>query len=445
MLWNRRQIDRRRMLGGLGTLLTLPFLHSLLPRTSLAAQSPIRRLVVWYVPNGFYMPDWLPAGTGTGYSLSPVLAPLAPVREFVSVLTGLGNAPAAAGKDGIHARATASSLVCMPVKETAKSDVYNGISLDQVLAKAKGHLTPVASLQLGLQTGYPVGGCEQGYSCAYINNISWAGPTQPMPKVTSPQALFDQLFAGEDPQQTVADRKRRMVDQLSVLDFVREDIAGLTPRLGVEDRLRLEQFTAGIRDVEKRLVDTANAPVCPHDTRPAPLLDVPGSVDAMSRLITTALACDITRIVTFMFGNGASTRTYPFLGITGNHHALSHHANDATAIASLRAIGAWEVKQFAAFIARLAETKDPWGESLLATTTVLFISEVGEGDVHDMAQLPVILAGSGGGWHTPGRLISFPAKTPVSRLYRTCLESSFGLPPQVFGADGDSVLAALAT
>lgn len=440
----RVPLDRRRFLAGLGTLLALPLLPSLWARSARADSTQPRRLVVWYVPNGFYMPDWTPQPLGSTYSLSPLLEPLAPVRQHVSLLTGLGNAAAATDTVDPHARGTATILTCHPVQKASVVALSSGISVDQVVAQDRGHLTPIASLQVGLESGNAAGVCGQDYSCAYYRDISWAGPTSPLPKLSSPRALFDRLFAGEDPDASAQARQVRLADRLSVLDVVREDLTALRPRLDASDRLRLDDFTNGIREVEKGLQAAALAPGCAHGAQPQSLLDMPAAMTAMTDLIVTALACDLTRVVTFMQGNGASPRTFPFVGAPGNHHSLSHHDGDPAALAQLRKIGTWEVQQFAAFVQRLAQTPDAQGQPLLATTTVLFVSEVGEGNTHDFLELPVLLAGPGGGWHAPGRYLAFQPGTPIARLYRTWLEQGFGMPPQPFGVDGDGVLAGLA-
>ncbi len=425
--------SRRALLRGAGVALTLPFLPSLLPRSSWSA--PVvtpTRLLVFYVPNGIQMDWFTPDRLGAGYDLKDITRPLEAVQEHVSVITGLANVQAEDTVAGDHARGTGSFLTCVPIRHTAGNDIENGISVDQVIAQARGHETLFPSLQVGIQPGGNTGDCTAGYSCAYTRNVSWAGPQTPLPNVTDPQVLFDRLF-GVDVALDPATRALRQQVRASILDQVQGEAAALQPRLGVEDRLKLDEYLTAVREVEVR-VGSLGGGACDPGERPPPDLAYGDHVEAMIDLMVLALQCDLTRVITFMVGPAASNQTYDFIGVPGAHHQISHHQDDPKNLADLVTIGAWEVERFAGLVSRLAEAPEGEG-SLLDSTLAYFSSEIEDGDAHTHRNLPVLLAGGGNGVHLPGVHRQFTGTRPIADLYLWMLHA-MGVEATSFGVDG---------
>jgi len=432
-----RRPSRRLFLGGAAATVALPFLPSL----AHAQGAPPVRLLFWFVPNGIHMPAWTPTEFGEQFALPPILAPLAPVRHQVQVLTGLTNWPAhAPGVAGDHARGTGSFLTCMPVLKTDGADIVNGVSVDQVAAQALGDQTTFPSLQLGIAGGASVGNCDSGYSCAYTRNVSWAGPSTPLPKITSPQLLFDRLFAGLDLNLTEAERTRRRLYRNSVLDHVVGDIGALSNKLAVADRGRLDEYLTGVRELEVRVAASADAPTCAPGERPPSQWSRTEQIQLMNELTVLALRCDRTRVGSFMMGNGGSSHSFEFLGITGGHHEISHHGNSEANFERLTTIGTWQLEQFGHLLAGLEAVPEGEG-TLLDHSAVYFSSEVADGNAHQHWNLPVLLCGGGGGAFTPGRHTDHTDGL-MSDLFLAMLHAA-GVPAESFGAESTGPLAGL--
>jgi hypothetical protein len=381
-----------------------------------------------------------------GYPTPPMLMPLDPLKADFSVVTGLENVNARPDAQGDHASGTSSFITCVHAFKS-ETDIRLGISADQVGAKALGAATRLPSLQLGIDGGGGSGNCDSGYSCAYTRNISWADATTPLPKITDPKQVFDQIFEGVDPDESMADAEKRRLYDTSVLDHVKADANALMPRLGYTDRQKLEQFLEGVRQQEQRL-GSGPALTCMPGAEPPTgrgiAYDV--HVKAMLDLTTMALTCDATRVVTLMFGNGLSNKTHPFLDITGGHHDISHHSSDAAKIAQLAKIGIWEMQQLAYFLTALKAVPDGEGQNLLYNSAVFLSSDISDGNRHNHDDLPVILAGNAGGKLHPGQHVAFPTernavKEKMSNLLVTMLEAA-GVPGATLG-DSTGPLAGL--
>lgn len=437
----RSQWGRRAFVRSAGVALALPLLESLRPRrTALAASGDVPlRLLVIYTPNGMHMADWTPAGAGTDFALSPILTPLEPVRQEVLVLSGIDNKPAETEGFGQHAPATAPFLTCTNVAKS--EDVNNAISMDQVAANAFGDATRFASLQLGTHGGSNAGGCDGGYSCAYTRNISWANATTPMPKLIDPRAVFDLMFAGYDPEATAAELARRRVYKKSVIDSVLADTTSLQGKLGTSDREKLEQYLTGVREIEMRIDAEGTEEVCPATEMPGSDLAFPAQVRSMLDLMAIAAQCDLTRVVTFMMGNSISGQTFPFAGVDGAHHQISHHQNNQTNLAQLTKIDRWEVEQFVYLVDKLAQIDDGDGTSVLDNTIVYFANEVSDGNTHTNRDLPILLAGRGGGSINPGRHVRYEGDA-LSNLYIAMLQG-LGVDIDEFGDDGTGPISGL--
>jgi hypothetical protein len=432
-------LSRRAFLGGAGTLVGLPLLESLLPRAAWGAPTaaPVR-LVFWYAPNGIVMDAWTPATIGPLGVLPTILTPLTRLKSEVTVLTDLANdAAIVAGLPGNHARGTGSYLTCQTIAYTDDADIQNGISVDQVAAAAFSGVTPFKSLELGTTGGTDVGACDGGYSCAYSKNISWADADTPIPKITDAALAFDRLFAGVDPTLSAADVEQRAAWRSSVLDHVLEESNELRPKLSASDQLRLDEYLTGVRDLETRIQTTTTA--CEPGARPPVGLDYATTVRMMSDLTVLTLDCDLTRVVTFMLGNAASNLSFDFIGVTGAHHELSHHHDDPVKIDALTQIDTWEINELAYLLEQMQGTVDPSGSNLLDNSLVFFSSEISDGDTHHHYDLPVLLAGRGGGAVNPGQHRWLPNRTPIANLYLTMLDAA-GVPTATFGQDGTELL-----
>ncbi|MFT7518170.1 MAG: hypothetical protein ACI9MC_000300 [Kiritimatiellia bacterium] len=429
--WNKvRGPSRRAFLGGATAMIGLPTLVSLLPTQARAAEDPTRLLIV-YVPNGIHMPEYRPVGEGSDFTLPSIMASMERHRSDLLVLSGLSNYAAKVPVAGDHARGTGSFLTCETVKKTGGSDIQNGISVDQMIAQEKGDLTLLPSLELGVSGGASVGSCDSGYSCAYTRNISWAGPSTPVPKQTNPSQVFDRLFAGLDNSMTKEERERRARWRLSVLDSTLDDVHTLQGRLGSDDKLKLDEYLTGVRALEKRIQD--DKAVCEPPDRPGWSYDYAAHVDIMLELAVLAFECDLTRVSTFMMENAGSNRTFGFLDVSGAHHSISHHQNVPENLARLTTIATWEVER----VARVGDLLAAKG--LLESTTVMFSSEIGDGNRHTHHDLPVFLLGGGGGAVKGGRHVNYGAGRPIADLYLSFMRS-MGVQRSTFGSDGTSPL-----
>lgn len=440
-----RGASRRTFLRAAGATLALPFLESLAPRWARAGGVPPKRFLAYYVPCGINMAKWRPAEAGAAYTLSPTLAPLAPLRSKVAVLSNLANRPAKPDGPGDHASGTAAFLTATHPFKTDGANIMNGVSVDQVIAGALGQKTAFPSIQLGTEGGSSVGACDSGYSCAYARNISWAGPAQPLPKLINPQVVFDRLFGGSDPRETAAQARRRLAYKTSILDALADQTARLRLRLGRTDQRKLDEYTGGVRALEKRLQDAAAAPMCDPGARPkdGAASDWQAETAAMTDLMVICFQCDLTRVITFMLGNAGSNQAYPFIGVPGAHHELSHHMGDPAKLAQVALIDAWEVKQLAALLARLDAIVESDGKSVLDHSLVFFSGEISDGNSHNHDNMPVLVAGSASGrFKAAGQHVVFPGEAAFADLFLSFL-TALDIPQKSFGMNSTGPLAAL--
>jgi hypothetical protein len=409
-----RGLTRRAFLGGGAVVVSLPFLESWKPRVSHAqATAPAKRLLFYYVPNGLDMATFRPTATGANYPTPPMLTKLDPFKNDFTVITGLENPTGIPDNLGDHASATASFITCTHAFKS-ETVLGLGISADQIAAQKIGPLTRLPSLQLGMVGGGTAGDCDTGYACAYARNISWSSPTTPLPKLVDPAKVFDQLFAGTTPNVSDAEAAKRRLYAKSVLDSVLADASSLKLKLGRTDQLKVEQYLEGVRELERRIDTTSSNTTasCTAPARPATSSDFPTKVGLMTELMVLAFQCDATRIISFMLGNALSNQTYPQLNITRGHHDISHHGGDPANIALLQQIGAWELEQLANLLGKLkAIPEGTDGTTALDNTAIYWSSDVSDGQRHNHDDIPVILAGKGGGALHPGRHIAFARNT----------------------------------
>ncbi len=446
----RPQMPSRRMfLRGAATTLALPFLHSALPRRAWGVDYVAPpRAVFYFAPNGLQMPDFVPKIAGTGYDLPPIIAPVAALQHKISVLTGLKMDAADSFGVGDHARGTAAFLTCSVIKQTDGADIENGISVDQLLAQSFGGDTVFPSLQVGLTDGNSTGDCNAGYSCAYSRNISWVSATQPLPNVTEPAVLFDRMFGG-GAELTPEQAAHRMMLRQSVLDNVTSDANQLMGKLGAADKAKLEQYLTSVRELEVR-ISSVGGGACESGTRPAEGLAFPERVAAFNELMALALECDLTRIVTFMMGSGASNQSFDHVGVPSSHHQTSHHGHDLTNLTNLTIIEAWEVEQFVALAQRLDGIADGGG-TLLDHSMLYFGSEISDGDSHSHYHLGALLAGGASLGMTTGEHLQYAPpgapegeQEPMANVFIAMMQG-FGMRPATFGADGTEPAVGLFT
>jgi len=442
-------ITRRTALKGFGTAVALPWLESLgftAPASSAANGAP-RRVAFVYVPNGVNLPEWTPAETGRLTKLTGILQPLDPFKEHVNVLSGLALDKGRANGDGPgdHARAMSTFLTGRQPRKTSGADIRVGMSADQHIAAAVGDNTKFPSLELGIERGQQAGNCDSGYSCAYSSNLSWRGESTPNAKETDPKAVFERLFGGNDPKELAAARARREQRNKSVLDFVAEDAKQLNQTLGRGDQRKLDEYLTAVREVETRIEkarQTSSAPG-PKPPIPAPAGVPPELRDhirLMSDLMVLAFQTDLTRVVTFPFGNDGSNRPYKMVDVAEGHHDLSHHGSDPKKLEKIKKINTFHAEQLAYLVGKLKDVKEANGSSLLDNTMLVYGSGLGDGNRHNHDELPILLIGKGGGSVQTGRHVVYlkKADTPLMNLYLALFER-MGAPAARFG-DSTGVL-----
>lgn len=421
MIILKKALPRRTFLRGLGATLALPLLDAMVPALTAAEKSPaapVRRLGFVFIPMGCDITRWTPTGKDKLGELSPILSPLAPVKEHVSVLTNMELKNA---YPGTHSSSNAAFLSAARPKHTESTDYYLGTTVDQIAAQHIGRVTQLPSLEMAMDMMQTVGQCDNGYACVYQNNLSWSSPTTPLPAEAHPRLVFESLF-GEGGSK--ADRQAALRRRASLLDFVKDDIARLGQTLGPSDRAKVDQYLETIREVERRIQKAE------HDVADNPLPDldrpvgVPASYAEHARLMfdlqVLALQGDVTRVITFQLARETSSRTYPEIGVPDPHHPLSHHGNDPAKIAKIAKINQFHVSLFAEFLAKLKATKEGNG-SLLNHSLYLYGSGMGNPNVHDHINLPILVAGGAAGGMKGGRHIRFNKPTPLANLHLTLL------------------------
>ena len=423
MIITKKALPRRTFLRGAGATLALPLLDAMIPAATAATRTalrPVRRLGYVFMPMGCDQSRWTPPGTdGRLGELSPILRSLEPVKEKLTVLTNLELRNAYPGS---HATSNAAFLSAAKAKQTESSDYYLGTTADQVAAQQIGRETRLPSLELSMDMMQTTGQCDNGFACVYQNNLSWSSPTTPLPSEAHPRVVFERLFGegGGAEERRAALRKRA-----SLLDWVGEDIARLRRELGAGDRARVDGYLETVREVERR-IQRAEAEL---GARPLPDLDRPPGVPAsyaeharlMFDLQVLAMQGDVTRVCTFQLARETSNRTYPEIGVSDPHHPLSHHGNDPDKIARMAKINAFHVSLFAYYLERLKATPDGDG-SLLDHSLLLYGSGIGNPNLHDHTNLPVIVAGGAAGGMRGGRHLRYEQPTPLANVHLALLD-----------------------
>ncbi len=444
MYITKKHLPRRTFLKGMGTTLALPLLDAMVPALTAGADTPasparLHRLGFVYIPMGCDHTRWTPPGDDEKLTeLSPSLSPLAPVQDRVSIITNLELRNA---YPGTHATSNASFLSAAHAKRTESTDYHLGTTVDQIAAREIGAGTQLPSLELAMDLMAMVGQCDNGYACVYQNCLSWSTPTTPLPAEAHPRIVFETLFgAGGTP----AERRAALQQRASLLDSVTEEFTRLQNQLGPGDRNRVSEYLEAVRDVERRVQRAEEAAA---DNR-APDLDRPlgvppayaDHVRLMFDLQLLALQGDITRVITFQLARETSNRTYPEIGVNDPHHPLTHHGNDPEKIAKVAQINQFHVSLFAGFLEKLAATPEGDG-SLLDHVLYLYGSGMGNPNLHDHINLPIIVAGGAAGNMRGGRHIRYARPTPLANLHLTLLDK-VGVPLESF-ADSDGTVEEL--
>ena len=419
-----KALSRRTFLRGAGTTLALPLLDAMIPALS-AAGKPTPRLGFIYVSNGVIQNQWIPAATGGKFDLPAILQPLAPVRDHVNILSGLSHLQADTFGDGTgdHPRSSAVWLTGLHAYDRTRPgvEVRLATTADQIAVRQIGKGTQVASLELSVD--FPTqAGCDSG-DCFYVNTVSWRNETTPNPAETHPRIVFERLFGDGG---SVADRMSRMKDTGSILDSVTDEVNFLARTLGRGDRTKLTGYLDSVREIEQRIQNTESKGPESFElpTRP---MGIPESFDEHTKLmldlVVLAWHADITRVFSMIFARELSSRTYPNIGITDGHHAVSHHRNDPDLISKKARIDAYHVQLLTYFLEKLAGTRDGDG-SLLDNSLVMYGGGMGDGNLHRHSDLPCVLAGKLGGAFKTGRHLKYPLDTPMSNLLLTILDKS---------------------
>lgn len=431
-----KHLARRTFLRGVGATMALPFLDAMVPAFA-ATPAPALRFGVVYVPNGMNMLEWRPKNVGAGFELSPTLGSLAPFRKQLLVLTGMANSeadPLPGEGLGDHSRAQSVFLTGVHPRKTQGSDVRASVSADQILAKELGKQTELASLELGLEAEDLVGGCEDGYACAYSGTLAWGGDTMPMGVQAQPRAVFERLFGANDS----IDRKSRVSRlemERSILDLVNQQLGDLQKKLGAGDRTRITEYTESIRDLERRIQraeEQSGRGDLPEMAQPG---GVPAEFEEYAKLMfdlnVLAYQADLTRVSTFLMGREKSGRTYPEIGVPDPHHPISHHQNRPEMLEREAKINAYHMRLFAHFLDKLQATQDGDG-TLLDHSLIVHGAGMSNSDVHFHHDLPMLLVGGGGGKVKGDRHIKFTEDTPLANLWLTLIDK-MGLPVEKFG------------
>jgi len=433
MIITKKALSRRTMLRGTGVTLALPLLDAMVPALSALAKTaakPIQRFGVVYVPNGINMDDWTPATDGTAFELPPILSPLQPFRDHLTVVTGLDANKVPSGN---HVSATTKFLTNVPPKQTrGGEEVGAGISMDQLVAKEFGRDTQLASLELALEGSGFSGTCAPGYSCTYTTTIAWASPTTPLPMESNPRVVFERMFGGAGSTNTQA-RLERIQQDRSILDSVTRGMADFQKGLGPGDRARLNQYVDAIRDVERRiqLAEEQSTVTLPPYDQP---VGIPASFVEHARLMfdlqAFAYQSNLTRVTTFMIGREFSGRSYPEIGVPDAHHPTSHHQRNPQKLAKLTKINTYHVQQLAYYLEKLRSTPDGDG-TLLDHLTLIYGAGHSDGDVHSTDNLPILIVGGAAGQLKGGRHLRYSG-APLANLH-VSLMGNLGIPVETMG------------
>lgn len=438
--------SRRGFLRGFGAAVALPALEAfnrpLLAATgagkaiaTTASGAPLR-MAYLYVPNGVNVEKWRPKGTTPSYKMGESFTEMEKHREDFQIFTGFAQNNATKGDDGSgdHARANAVFLTSTRPKKTAGSDIQLGISIDQIAANAVADQTRFASLELSTSGVRKAGKCDSGYSCAYQFNLSWRSETQPMTPEANPRAVFERLFGAGDSKERGNSLGQRLASKKSVLDFISNDAKALHRAIGRTDQHKLDEYLTGVREIEKQIekAESLGIPADPGVPAPGNHTTFEEHLRMMFDMMVLAFKTDSTRVSSFMMSHDGSNRSFGDIGINEGHHSLSHHKKQKDNLEKIAKIDQFYLAQLSYFLERMKNTEDVDGKSLLHNSMIVYGSAISDGNRHSHNDLPIILAGNGGGALSPGRHVEVGDDVPLANLYLRMLDE-FGVDQRRFG------------
>ena len=426
MIITKKAIPRRAMLRGLGAAVALPMLDAMVPALARSAPKSISRLGIVYVPNGMRMDHWTPSTVGSGFKFPSILKPMEPFRGKLQILSGLQGVDG----EGPHARASTRFLTGVASTRDNGSNLRAGISMDQIAGRMLGNETQLRTLELAIDGRDFAGSCDEGFSCAYTNTISWANETTPLPMENNPRAIFERLF-GDTGSTDPEVRKARLTKDSSLLDSVTERARNMSKELGANDKTKLAQYLEAVRDVERRvqMAETQSNRELPLVEQPAGIPDTFGEhARLMFDMMALAWETDMTRVATFMMGREITGRTYAEIGVPDAHHPISHHQRDPVKLEKLLKINQYHMTFFAEFLERLRKSEDENG-SMLDSSTIVYGAGMADSNSHYSRDLPILLAGNvaHGGYH-----LQYPENTPLTNLHLSLLDK-LGTPIESLG------------
>lgn len=427
-------MNRRTILKGIGVSLALPFLESLLIKDVHAAYTPIRTAFI-FVPNGINMNHWTPSDS---YEFNGILEPLSNLKDKINVISGLAqyNAHALGDGGGDHARSASTWLTGVHPRKTSGSNIKAGISFDQILANYFRNSSRFPSLEIGCEKGGLSGDCDSGYSCAYSNSISWKTETTPVAKETEPKLAFDRLFKTGNKEEDEITKLERIEYEKSILDYVLADAKRLSLKLGKTDRVKLDEYMTGVREIENRIKlfshdFNQNQDISNFKNLDKTPKDYQEHIRLMGDLMILAFQTDTTRVSTFMFANEGSNRAYKMIGVNDGHHELSHHQKNTEKLESLKKINTFHTSQLSYILNKMNSIQE--GErTLLENSMIVYGAGICDGDRHNHDDLPILLAGNAGGKIKTGKHILTNKSTPMNNLFLS-MADKLNIPVEKFG------------
>ena len=421
----KKHVSRRTVLKGVGATIALPLLDGMSPAATAWAQtaagSTPKRLAFIGFPHGAIMDHWSPKQTGADYDMSPILEPLAPLRQHLTIVSGLRNKPGETPEP--HGYIEMTWLTCVKPWDRGVAGPDSGVSADQFAARHLGQDTRLPSLELTTA----LGGAR----------LAWRTATQPLPQEGNPRAVFQKLFGQGD---TDKERAAILHETGSILDRVKGQAARLQASLGVRDRIVVGDYLDSVREIERRVQmasqqDTAalNIPDAPVGTPN----DLTEHFRLMFDLVALAFQADITRIVTFSMDREASMRTYTNLGIAEGFHPLSHHGNNPQKQDKLVQIQKYHTEVFAKFVERLSKAQEAEG-TVLDHSTILYGSNMSNSDRHNNDPLPSAILGHAHGRIKGGQHLKYPQDSRFADLLVTLFDRN-NIPVEKLGDSGGTL------
>jgi len=421
----KKHVSRRAVLKGVGATIALPLLDAMNPAATAWAQTPAgatpKRFAFVGFPHGAVMDRWSPPQTGAGFEMSPILQPLEPYRQYLTIVSGLRNKPAETPEP--HGYIEATWLSCVKPWDFGKEGADSGVTADQIIARHIGQDTRLPSLEL---TTSQVGA-----------RISFRTPTQSLPQEGNPRAVFQKLFGQGDTDQ---ERAAILKETGSILDRVQAQASRLQASLGVSDRVVVSDYLDSVREIERRVQMASKADMSRLDIPDAPVgtpNDITEHFTLMFDLMALAFQADITRVITLSMDREASMRTYTNLGIAEAFHPLSHHGNAADKLTKLVQIQRYHTEVFAKFVERLAKAKEG-DATVLDHSTILYGSNMSNSDKHNNDPLPAAILGRAHGRIKGGQHVKYPQDSKFADLLVTLFDRN-NIPVEKLGDSGGAL------